>query len=547
VLGAVLGVVLLVGAGVGLLLAFGDNKKPVAQNNPPPKAATEPDKPQPKPQPKDEQKPPVPVTPGEKPIEPVVEPVVEPPVKLPNGGPKPGEDVFARAATFKPDGPLPELPPLPPIDRRPLLCLDPGGHSAFVRFVGFTPDGSKVISVSEDKSVRVWDVASGEAIYTVRLPAGPDDEGKPYAAALSPDGKLLAVGGFPLNAGKSGIPFYLLSLETGALVATVPGAKEVVGALDFSPDGNLLAVGCMNGVMQVYDLAGKRWVYQVLAHNTGVKQVRFHPKRAALASLGADREVKTWALADATKFVTKTNLDAQKPNAIDWTPDGDTLAVGCTNGEVRMYDLAGKPTQTIPPILENGKDPIQVARMRFLPNGKDLVFGGVAGAGWAGITDVTTGKRPVVVKEHTNSVTVVGCSADGTLAVSAGGEANEILVWSTKDGAVLRKFQSASKGLWAVGWAKDGKSLAWGTTNRSGPDGLHAIEQTFRLDDFLPGDPPEPGAFARHNRADGGLSVKVESFFEFTVSENGKPLYRHKSLSDRIYSVSILPGKGIVV
>ncbi|MBN9118148.1 MAG: hypothetical protein J0I06_03115, partial [Planctomycetes bacterium] len=278
VAGMIAGALLLVGAIVGLALAFkGADEKPVAQAAPPAKAKANP---APAPQPAPPKQAP-PADPNPEPVPPAVDPPIGPPVRPPAGPPvglpeeppadvppvavpprPPGEDVFARAATFKPDGPLPELPPLPPADRRPLLALDPGGHTAFVRFVGFTPDAGRVVSVSEDKSVRLWDVFSGEAVYTVRLPAGPDAEGTPHAAALSPDGTRLAVGGFPAGGGKSGIPIYILSVETGELLATIDGARQAVHALDFSRDGDQLAVGCGRGLLQVYDFPSKKWICQ---------------------------------------------------------------------------------------------------------------------------------------------------------------------------------------------------------------------------------------------------------------------------------------------
>jgi len=117
IIGAVAGVLLLVGGVVGLVIAFsGSEQKPVAQNDPP--AQTNPP---PKVNP--------PVTPNTNQNPPDGNPD-DPPVGLPAGGPT--VDVFARAASFKPDGPLPELPPLPPVDRRPMLVLDPGGHTAFI-------------------------------------------------------------------------------------------------------------------------------------------------------------------------------------------------------------------------------------------------------------------------------------------------------------------------------------------------------------------------------------------------------------------------------
>src|SRR4051812_29492161 len=77
----------------------------------------------------------------------------------------------------------------------PTLVLDSGGHTAHVSKVLFTPGGQEVISVSYDKTIRVWDVDSGECLRVLRPPIGAGKIGDLTAAALSPDGKTLAVGG----------------------------------------------------------------------------------------------------------------------------------------------------------------------------------------------------------------------------------------------------------------------------------------------------------------------------------------------------------------
>src|SRR5271168_3340273 len=77
---------------------------------------------------------------------------------------------------------------------KPILVLDSGGHTAAVTKVLFTPDDRQVITVSEDKTVRIWDVASGETGRVLRLPIGPGSAGELACAALSPKGRLLAVG-----------------------------------------------------------------------------------------------------------------------------------------------------------------------------------------------------------------------------------------------------------------------------------------------------------------------------------------------------------------
>lgn len=457
------------------------------------------------------------------------------------------EDVFERAATFKPTGPLPELPPLPPPDRRPILTLDPGGHTAAVRWVFFVPGAKRVITIGEDKSIRIWDVFSGETITNIRLPAGPNIEGKPHAVAMSPDGKWLAVGVVPLNRGKAGIPIYLLSTSTGELEKVITGARSIPSALDFSPDGKQLALGCSDGLIQVIEIETGKQVYETSGHTGHVWEIRFHPKEPLIATVGKNIEVKLWSLTDPKMPIATITLDTQKPNTLDWSSDGKLLAVGGVSGEVFLYDSSGKSIRTLPAIME-GTGPIQIVQLRFLRGDKQLVFGGVSAHGWAGVIDVESGKRPTIVRAHTNTVLAVNRSRDGTLAVSSGGDLNETIVWRVANGAVIRRLAAPSQGLWAVGWGKDGKSLAWGAINNRLPDGLCPLEQTFWLSEFVSGGIPDPAAFQRHIRDDGSFSIKVDGFFKFTVSENGKPLYQYTSpAGNRIYSVTILPGKGVVV
>ena len=80
-------------------------------------------------------------------------------------------------------------------DNRPIPQLDTGGHMAIIRGIAFTPDGKQLVSAGEDKVIRVWDLASGRTVRTLRGESGPGSLGKILAMALSPDGKWLAVAG----------------------------------------------------------------------------------------------------------------------------------------------------------------------------------------------------------------------------------------------------------------------------------------------------------------------------------------------------------------
>jgi WD40 repeat protein len=51
---------------------------------------------------------------------------------------------------------------------QPIPMLDTGGHTAIIRDIAFTPDGRQIVSASDDKTIRVWDVASGKTVRTIR-------------------------------------------------------------------------------------------------------------------------------------------------------------------------------------------------------------------------------------------------------------------------------------------------------------------------------------------------------------------------------------------
>src|SRR5262249_42317719 len=149
---------------------------------------------------------------------------------------------------------LPPPPDTPPGAGRPLLVLDAGGHTAMAHRVLFTPDGSRAVSAGTDKTVRVWDVETGDALHTFYLPSGPGNEGAVNDAALPPDGQTLAAGGVPPGGGAHGMLIYLISLDTGQVVRTLKGHENAIVRLAFSRDGRWLVSGSGDKTAILYDL-----------------------------------------------------------------------------------------------------------------------------------------------------------------------------------------------------------------------------------------------------------------------------------------------------
>ncbi len=90
----------------------------------------------------------------------------------------------------------------------PRLVIEAGGHQAVIRKLLFTADGSELVSVSDDKTIRIWSVSQdGRNVRLARTIRGQIEDGRAgqiFAAALSPTDQLEIINGSPLPAILSG-------------------------------------------------------------------------------------------------------------------------------------------------------------------------------------------------------------------------------------------------------------------------------------------------------------------------------------------------------
>ena len=141
----------------------------------------------------------------------------------------------------------------------PFLVLDTGVHEAAINAVARLADGSGVVTVSDDKTARVWRGNGSDLVAVLRPPIGPGDDGALYAVATS--AKVIAVAGRVRAAqGGFGIAFYSTQdFRSLALISGLPGA---VLTMKISPAGDRLAVGLDAGGLRVFDLKSQTLVLE---------------------------------------------------------------------------------------------------------------------------------------------------------------------------------------------------------------------------------------------------------------------------------------------
>jgi WD40 repeat protein len=217
---------------------------------------------------------------------------------------------------------------------RPVLIVDPDMHTATSKGAAADAAGRLLVTGSQDKTVRIWSASDGKLLRTIRMPAGPSLSGEIRAVTMSPDGNIIAAGGW--GEGQGVIPIYLFDRNTGKMTTRIGGLPNVVHALAFSADGRYLAATCHSGGLRVFD-HDKNWseAFRDATYGDQSYGVAFADD-GRLATSSLDGKVRLYDR--SFKLVaTQETLSGSWPARLAFRPDGKVLAVGY--GDKASVDL----------------------------------------------------------------------------------------------------------------------------------------------------------------------------------------------------------------
>jgi WD40 repeat protein len=324
----------------------------------------------------------------------------------------------------------------------PKIVINPIGHSGKIHSLNFTPDGNKLISISEDKTIRVWNTITGELAKKFESEIGDGYEGMLYASSLSPDGKLLAVGGYRVSTEKENYVI-LIDIEKGVQVATAIGHSDVITSLSFSASGEYLASGSQDGTIMIWKMINLPDLGSVATINVGfpVTGLSFNKKTQDLAVGGDNKDIYVYALSDLRKGETKFTPNVLRKhkgiiNKLTYSPDGTYLASCSFDNELFIWNADGSFAKSI----EKLKDPINA--MAFSFDGK--ILAALDGTGKGMSFTIPTGNKLTDFTGHDNTVFSAVFSPSFTsnyTVASAGGNNNEIYLWNPINGLTIRKIK----------------------------------------------------------------------------------------------------------
>jgi WD40 repeat protein len=400
------------------------------------------------------------------------------------------------------------------------LSLDTGRREALG--VAFSADGQRLTGYVGDgfHTVRVWDASTGREEKELALKCPRDSF---YHMAVSPDGKLVAVG-------SSGQGAYLCDLGTGEQTVTLQGDKGYVNGLAFSPDGKLLAAS-VSETVRVWEVRTGLLTRTFPQLQGRTYQVAFSPDGKQLAFGGRNGMVCVCDVETGKETLLLRGVNGAL--TVAFSPDGTRLAAGGW-GEMRVWDAhaqqearmfrngEGRAEQHSVALSADGKrlasyvrfsnridrpDRRDVVKVWDVETGKELrsLQGGslgfdfrpdgrqvaLSGPGFPTLWDVDTGREGPALKRRGWALRVVYSGDGKRLACRNAGGA--VQVWDVETGDELLSLPTNVNAGTSVDLSRDGKRLA--TVQTWDPPGVKVWDvDTRRLLHTLPANASGAGA-----------------------------------------------------
>jgi WD40 repeat protein len=295
---------------------------------------------------------------------------------------------------------------------------------------------------------------------------GKIDPQMPYNADPLPESDIAAIRAW-IDAGAEGPPAdestkVVAPLQNPAIQPQVTVVSPVT-AVKFSPDGRMLAVGGYREVRLLDPLSGK--VLAVLAgHADYVRSIAFSPDGNLLAAAGGAPqrfgEIKIW---DAHSHQLLKSMQGHKDciYSISWSPNGKFVASGSYDKMVKVWDVsAGREAMNLQDHID------AVFAVAFSPDGKTLASASQDRT--VKIWDVETGHRLYTLSDASDGLTSVAYSPSGNRLAAVGYD-KTIYVWklAKDDGQLSQSLIADEDSLLAIIWSHDGNSIVTASSDGS--------------------------------------------------------------------------------
>ncbi|MEM6525433.1 MAG: caspase family protein [Bacteroidota bacterium] len=224
-------------------------------------------------------------------------------------------------------------------DNEGRLIINADTHLGRINDLVFSTS-NKLISVSDDKTIRIWDIDNYTSPRVLRPYAQSGFEGRIYAADVSPDGRFLAIAGY-----FSENEVRIIDLFNDKEVTTLYGHEDVINSVKFNSTGTLLASAGVDGNVLVWGIDNKdnintKPVRVFSGHESTINDLAFFINSNKIISCSNDGSVRIWSLESRIDpVIMKLHID--KVNSLAVSKGTNYIMSGGSKGDLVLWDSTG--------------------------------------------------------------------------------------------------------------------------------------------------------------------------------------------------------------
>ncbi|MFB8790404.1 MAG: protein kinase [Potamolinea sp.] len=315
------------------------------------------------------------------------------------------------------------------------------GHSSFVNYAIISPDGQTLASASADKTIKIWNLTTGQEIRTLQ-----GHSSFINYLIINPDGQTLA----SASADKT---IKIWNLTNGQVIRTITGHDNYVNYLAMSPDGQTLISASADKTIKIWNLTTGQEIRTLKGHLTYIDYFVISSDWQTIATGSANKNITIWNIPNGKKIHTLTG-HTNTVNSLAMMPDGQTLVSASGDKTIKIWNLAtGKAIHTLT------SHSSFVNYVIISPDGQTLASASADKT--IKIWNVATGQEIRTLKGHSNFVNYLVISSDGQTLYSASAD-KTIKIWNLVTGQLIHTLIGHPKPIDQFAISPDGQTIATG-------------------------------------------------------------------------------------
>ncbi|MEX0270623.1 NB-ARC domain-containing protein [Leptolyngbyaceae cyanobacterium UHCC 1019] len=321
------------------------------------------------------------------------------------------------------------------------------GHHNRIWSVAVSPEGHQIASGSEDKTLKLWDSQTGQCLRTLHgyhnttfpIAIFPNATSPPTLLTFSEDHQ---------------VRFW--DVQTGHCQKTLHLPPQDIFHAALSPDAQILASSGLDHTIRLYDLQQETSLHQLQGHTAWIRFVAFHPTQPWIASASGDRTLRLWHTHTGECL---QGLEGHKNpvQSLAFSPDGRLLASASWDATLRLWDLESRICLRI--LVGHTS---RLGFCAFSPDGMLLVSGGQDQT--LRLWQVETGDCLRVWDAHQGSIAAIAFHPQGHCFASASLDGT-VKLWDIHSGTCLQTLAEQIDYNNALLFSPDGRLLSVGSRN----------------------------------------------------------------------------------